>query len=358
MVGMFIVLVPLLVLYAVGYRFDFSDSFNNVRAVGGLYVNQGVADGQIFVNETAVEDARIFRSAAYIQNLEAGLHSIFVESEGLYTWTKQLPVFPHLVTEVDTFHMPVRPQVRLVTEWNDASGRGVLFEDATTTLFAFASSTTPLVVATTTATSSYTINPEYAFVSQRFASSTAEQALLRAQAVFSFDQAPALVPATTTATSTVARSDMVLYEDGGDVYARWVGSDRNRPYFFCVTNQGPEVTSSLYGQHVYEQLVAEFGDVTNLEDESSYGQQYCRTTIRIDDVRQRVRDFDFLPTSDYLVLMLLEDGVYVVEVDDRAWQNTQLLYPGTGLEMLVEGGQIYIKDGDYYLEVETEIAES
>jgi hypothetical protein len=54
--------------------------------------------------------------------------------------------------------------------------------------------------------------------------------------------------------------------------------------------------------------------------------------------------------------MHLSDGLYAVEVDDRAWQNTQLLYPGTDIHVVQDGGRIYVQDGEYYLEVFTEIA--
>jgi len=53
--------------------------------------------------------------------------------------------------------------------------------------------------------------------------------------------------------------------------------------------------------------------------------------------------------------MHLQDGVYVTEIDDRAWQNTQLLYPGEGLKVVVENDIIYLKDRELYFEIITEI---
>jgi hypothetical protein len=69
-----------------------------------------------------------------------------------------------------------------------------------------------------------------------------------------------------------------------------------------------------------------------------------------------VQWFDFYADSSDIILMHLQDGLYAVEVDDRAWQNTQLIYPGEDLEIVHDGGKIYVKDGEYYLEVFTEIA--
>ena len=70
---------------------------------------------------------------------------------------------------------------------------------------------------------------------------------------------------------------------------------------------------------------------------------------------QTVEYFDFFPGNSSLVLMHLEDGLYVTEIDDRSWQNSQLLYPGEDITVRVEGGQIYVRDRGYLLEVFTEI---
>jgi hypothetical protein len=53
--------------------------------------------------------------------------------------------------------------------------------------------------------------------------------------------------------------------------------------------------------------------------------------------------------------MHLDEGIYVVEIDDRAWQNTQVLYPGQDLMMIVDGNSIFIKDGDIIVEALTEL---
>jgi hypothetical protein len=49
--------------------------------------------------------------------------------------------------------------------------------------------------------------------------------------------------------------------------------------------------------------------------------------------------------------MSLDFGIYVVEVDDRAWQNSQPLLLGRELNMRVENGQIYVYDGSLIYQV-------
>jgi hypothetical protein len=361
MVLAFAIAVPVLVFYAIGYRFDFTEDLLNFKAVGGMYIISDAEDVLIAVDGEQVENMRFFRSAAYIQNLEAGVHEVYVERPDLHTWVKDLPVFAHIVTEAKSFNMPIRPQVRLLTEWNDDLGNDILFEEATSTHFGFASTTGPLRVATSTATTTLTENLEYAYIESRFASSSEELSILRAYEKFeaqrfNFAAEKALIP-TTTATTTKYSRDSVLYKREGEVYVTWAGDREDIPYYFCVTNKGPTRTPLLYGEHVYEQIVAQTPTSTDLTKLSLYDETLCRNSIRIDRLWQNVHWFDFLPDNSDLVLMHLDDGLYVVEVDDRAWQNTQLLYPGTDLEVILDGGRIFVRDRGYYLEVFTQIAE-
>ncbi len=361
MATVFLLAVPLMVLYAIGYRYDFRDDFYNLKAVGGLYISSDVEDSSIFVNGEVVDDMRIFRAAAYIQNLEEGVHEVYVERNGLHTWVKELPVFAHLVTEAQSFNMPLRPQVRLLSEWNNSAGLSVFFDSATTTDFAFASTTNiTLLLATSTPTSTLNQNLEYEYIASRFASSSEEAATLeqyrRYQAErFGFATDATLV-ATTSATTTRTSQDMKLYEEMGDVYVSWLGDLNETPYYFCLTNKGANLTAQLYGSHVYRQLMSQTPTTTNLLRPVTFDQRYCRNTIRIDRLGQEVVWFDFMPDNEHLILMHLASGLYVVEADDRAWQNTQLLYPGEAIEVLIDGGRIFVHDRGYYLEVFTEIS--
>jgi protein associated with RNAse G/E len=43
--------------------------------------------------------------------------------------------------------------------------------------------------------------------------------------------------------------------------------------------------------------------------------------------------------------------VYVVEIDDRSWQNVQPLLQGEGLSFYIENGNIYVYDGKLIYQV-------
>ena len=84
-------------------------------------------------------------------------------------------------------------------------------------------------------------------------------------------------------------------------------------------------------------------------------ERLCRSQIKLDRKWQNVYYYDFFPLSTDLVIMQLDDGLYVTEIDDRAWQNTQLVYPGDDFEVVVENNSIFISEGEYYFELITQI---
>jgi len=362
----FSISVPIFAFYATGYRLDFSTPENRIVTVGGMYVSADIDSIEMFINDELVEDMRFFQSAAYIQNLPAGQHQIHTQGLGVYTWVKSLPIYPRIVTTADSFNVPVRPQIRLVPEWETQVGETVLFTQATSTKFAFASTTNPrFFVATTTATTTFSRNLEYDFLRQQFASSAEDKASLNATStatttpfVFSTQQPAQPVvdqPVLPSATSTVLGRSLRLDLIDEEVFATYIGSANNAPRNFCVRYQSATSTIAEYGEHVFVALQAEFATST-LQPTTGEPLELCRTRIRLDRKWQSVQDFDFLPGRADIVLMHLQDGVYAVEVDDRGWQNVQQLYPGYHLEMLVTGGQVFIKDDDYILEVLTEVA--
>lgn len=311
---LFATAVPVSVFYAIGYRFDFSGDIKSIKTVGGMYVRSDTPNTEMRIDEKPVDDMRVFQKASYIQNLEAGIHHIYIQGAQVQTWVKKLPVYAYLVTEVSSFNMPTVPQIRLITEWNDKqTGNGIVFDTATSTQFAFASTTNLLLLSTTTATTTFVRNAEYVYIKSLFASSTELKAELAAptqknsKKQFSFDVATSSAKKV-LATSTKSWRNFKLFERGSGVYIAWEGSFEHSPYYYCVEYKTPLQTSAEYGQHVYDALVAQTASsTTSLEDME--GNRICRTEIHIDNLQQKVLWFDYFPNSTDHILMHLQDGL-------------------------------------------------
>jgi hypothetical protein len=364
----FSVSLPVFIFYAAGYRFDFVSIFERptITPTGGIYVTSRADEAQIFVNEVEVTDARTFRNATYLQWLGAGRHRLHVQAPGTATWVKELNVLPHIVIEVESFNMPLTPHVRPVTPYLTLAGLPVVVVPSTTTVpFVGATTTVPFVATTSRATTSLAANREYLRLMALFAeqaSTTALRARLLAEvasATVAFGP-QATTSATTTAllaaaTTTIRADDVMLYEARGEVYVKALGTGRDIPAYFCAID--PEEAARATAE---AELIG--GATTSLQQFSEavefapgdLGRQ-CRTDIQMDRQGQRVIDFMFMPNNTNLVMMHLERGLYVVEVDDRAWQNAQLLYPGEDLAVLIDGSSIYASSTAGVFEVYTEV---
>jgi hypothetical protein len=354
----FIFSLPAFMFYATGYRYDVFSGSPSITATGGIYITADAVDSSIYINENEVTNARIFRNASYIQGLQPGLHRVHVQAPGLHTWVKNLSVYPHIVTEAEAFNLPLVPQVRLVTEYRTQSGEAIFMVSGTSTetILPLSSSSIPYIVSTSTATSTYRLSTEYALLFDLFEvkASTTNRTERVSAVPFSFS--------TTTkaeeieqATTTVVRSNVALYQEGDEVYAKALGTGRQIPHYFC-TNQ-VEIKTSLKSE-LEDVLEAEKGEMLfeNTLNELSNNTRECRTDILIDRRGQEVLEFTFLPENANLVLLHLVDGIYVIEIDDRSWQNMQPLYLGVDIEMLVYGGSVFVRENGLIFEVLTEIA--
>lgn len=353
----FVIAVPIFVFYATGYRYDFAGN-GAITTTGGLYITVGGEEGDVYLNEEPVRDMRIFRNAIYIQNIVPGMQHVHVQAEGLQTWVKDLPVYPYIVTEAESFALPVVSLIRPIAKYTNASGTQVFPAVASgTKLFEGVSSTISFATATSVATSTYTKNPEYDFVIGLFSTTTATTTLLTrvvdgvTTALTRSEQDA--TGSTTIATTTKRFDDLVLSERNGDIFVVYDGPKNSTPYYFCVPKASLASTSALYGNHVMlgvAQAVAS-ENVPAVADIAT--ERTCRTEIRIDRQWKTVLDFDFFPSTTDIVVLHREDGISVVEVDDRAWQNTQMLYPKPVDELVINNGRLYAKDGDMIFELIT-----
>ena len=354
LLGIFIVIVPLLGFYANGYRYNFDSDTPAVTVTGGLYIATLTDDSEIYLNDKSVDNTRFFRQATYIQGVEEGMHRIHVQGEGLQTWVKRLPVYPQLVTEASAFTIPKVSQLRPITRYIDSERQPVFVGVASSsTPFSFASSTVLVNFSTSTATSTHTKNQEYALLTEKFSQDEHQQNRNTGD-LFRFSTSETESEA--TATTTVVRNDIALLEKNSGIYAEYRGSLEDIPYYFCVPKDSFASTSARYGEHIAQAVADTRQSTTSIDYERGVRfEEVCRTEIKLDTRGKKTISFAFVPNVSDLVLLHQADGVYVTEIDDRAWQNHQQLYPNGDIEMLVEGGQIFIKEGDYFAELFIEL---
>lgn len=356
----FIIALPAMIFYTTGYRLDFANPDRTIVTTGGMYITTDNLGVDVYLNDEQVRRPRLFRSAYYIQNIEAGVHRVVVQRDGLYTWVKNLPVDPYIVIEAAAFNMPETPNVRLIPEYIDPTGVAVYRaaeEDATP--LAVATTANPFIVTASTSSSSLLRNPEYDFVATLFGTTTATSSTvidrIRAQVErFGFATTSPLATTTVDAPVIVQKGNIRLVEQDGELVASWVGSANAVPYYFCLSSATATSTiSERYGDHVARQIAEQRLSTTTplLLD----GERVCRQQIQIDRKQQEILYYDFVPGATDLVLLQLEDGLYVTEIDDRSWQNTQRVYPGNDYEVMVHSGKIFLRIHGHFVELLTRV---
>lgn len=349
LVVVFLASLPFLYLYATGYRYDFGTP-TNLISTGGMYVAVDQTGTEIYIDDELVRETRTFRKAFYAQSLDIKTHKVHVQKDGYHTWVKELPVLKHLVTEAEAFNLPLVPNVRVIAEWQTATGSMVVQNP-----LMHASSTNPILATTTKSTKMFLPNQEYTLRMHQFGTtSTSTKKETTAQQIRELftDTGSSTKDSDIHATSTLENGGVKLYEAGDDLYATWVGPFEQMPYYYCADDFPRYSTTSDSVREAREEVTR--GIVKPVPVQTEFVMHpiqtipkdvVCDPTIRIDRKWQKIRDFDFFPASNDLVVVVLEDGIYVVEIDDRSWQNVQPLMLGNNLSMYIENGNIFVYDG-------------
>jgi hypothetical protein len=279
---------------------------------------------------------------------------VHVQADGYHTWVKELPVSKHLVTEAQAFNLPLVANIRVIAPWQTATGTMVV---RTPLLIA---STTNAVLATTTKNTSALIqNTEYLSLYTYFATASPTSTVGRTPTTRTrIDSALERTDTASTSTEDVATTTkesggVRLYESDGDIYARWIGSFGSMPYYYCAEEFPRYSTSTEDEPNPNLELppVPIPEAIDNPEQPLMHPVQtvpenvVCDPAIRIDRKWQEYTNFDFFPGSSDLVVVALSEGVYVVEIDDRGWQNMQPLIMGENVRIHIENGTIYVYDG-------------
>lgn len=173
---LFFALFPLVIFYAIGYRFKTGLGFVQM---GGIYVSVPYSDARVTLDNREIGTSNVLRRGFYIANLIPGVYTLRVEHGASREWSKTLVVEPKIVTDVRALLVPQKIElVRLVD--------------------------------TKAATST-------------------ERALSHAK-YLKYEEAFRL-PAATTSVSSLAGEKVAV--ERGDVFVRWTLPDAPPPSYFC-----------------------------------------------------------------------------------------------------------------------------
>jgi len=196
----FFCIVPLLTLYASGYRL--SRNFELIKT-GGVYIDVPVSGSSFYLNDELKGSGSLFQRNFFIQNLLPGTYMVRIEHDGFQDWRKEFTILPTFIANGRAFLLPKDPELVSISP-----------------LLGRASATGTIPTGTQ--------NTEYQNVVRYFNSGK-----------MGVNALP--LGATTTilynnASITVRdRGDIGLWQDRrGSLHAHWLGSEERSPYFFCT----------------------------------------------------------------------------------------------------------------------------
>ena len=198
----FIITIPAIILYAMGYRLG--DALSLVET-GGIYVYSTVGNVHVSVDGKLVQTTNIFSRDAFISSLRPGTYTVAVDKTGYQEWSKTIKVYPNKVSELYSFLPPDTYPIQNV------------YPSLASTTMTYAQAKAHKLA----------INPEYALA---LAAVTATDTPVATSSL--------PVPAASSS-EFLAKQDLhvvrglMAWIDNGHLVVDWENGDDTSPYFFC-----------------------------------------------------------------------------------------------------------------------------
>ena len=110
-VVIFIAMIPVAILYALGYRLD--DAWS-LKKTGAVYVSAEIPGSEIYVDGEFERRTNLLQSGVFVDNLSPGAYEILVLNQNYFPWKKKLEVRSQLVTEAQSFLVPVQTNAKIL----------------------------------------------------------------------------------------------------------------------------------------------------------------------------------------------------------------------------------------------------
>lgn len=304
----FLVVGPILLIGALGYKLDQLEDVFTIVKTGGIYLQSDISGIKVYVDGNFVKKNGLFLRNTLVEELKPNeTHELVVRKEGFYSWTKKLTVHESLVTEVRLMMLPENIDDREIYPYLDLEGNGLTEE--------------PLE-------GEFLINKEHVELLKLF---TPEEEVEEVKDIFDTKSLEDVVITSAKnipeyfinlgvddpdkLENLITMGGEVSWLDNGNVLIHWIGRETAAPCYYCLS---PEE---------------------------------CRTKITL-DWEDDINSFDFFPGRSDVLIVSVDSGIYAVEIDDRSERNIQPIYFGDDLEWIkTENDRIVVKDGNIFHEL-------
>lgn len=293
---LFIVAIPIVIFLAMGYRVTGNPFAGSLKVVstGGISLIDVPEDADVFINYRKVSAFSVFRKSFFIQNLLPGEYFVVIAQNGKWSWAKHVTVEERRVTYGYPFLLAKEPHFSIVGEHSQDS------------LITFVRTND-----SATSTAGGDLNPEFERATDLFESQVQYDnvgtALMSRQ-----------VDVNSLGTPMVFRhGNVMVWREAGALFARWMGRTEETPDYFCSRTRCSDTVQVYGGQGQFP-----------------------------------IKQFAFLPGKENVLLVMLPDGLYALEIDRRPDQNLQPVYLSRTISFRTTLDTLYVREGSTFFRIQ------
>ena len=117
LLAIFFVATPLLLLYSLGYTFDWRD--RSVSKTGGMFIKSRTSRISISLDDEQIKESSFFTGSALLMDIPVGTHVVRLEHDNYHPWTKTVAIKPLEVVELRNIILAPRNLLYATTSARD-----------------------------------------------------------------------------------------------------------------------------------------------------------------------------------------------------------------------------------------------
>lgn len=349
---LFVILTPLVLADSFGYHLGKLGDVLTIVKTGGIYVMSDVSGAEIYVDDEYYKDSGIFLKNTLIQGLTPNkTHKVVAHKDGRHDWVKELEVYESLVTEARLLMLEEDLESRTIYPFRDGDQVG-------TTTPPEESEPNDNFDEQFLIEGFVPTNPEYRLLVNLF-SDQEENVYSTTTSLLSEDESTSARDDDSTDPNSDTPNSTMLDSATTSTSSTSTMDKREVPEYF--ERLGIEDPDELENLIIMSDQVAWLEDgniVLNWVDEGNTPNYYycleidsCREKIVL-DWHDDIISFDFLPGRNDVFMVLVESGLYAVEIDDRSDRNIQPIYEGQDLDFRKDGNDaVFVKEENVFHEI-------
>lgn len=326
----FLIITPPVLLYTAGYRL--ADDWSLAKT-GGIYIFSPFSGSEIFIDNNLRKQTNLLQGGVFVQNLKPGVYSALVAKENYWPWQKNLKIEPQLVTETRAFLIPRSPEGKTLTRGHFISIFSSPFDELLVLeelkgkirkiVFYLPDSEeflTNASISTNQILSSFKkMDDVYFKENQTALLSFQNHSFLKTE--FDFENK------TVRALSAPVPEYPPAENEDANFSRRFIRTDKHKKLKIWLEKD--------------DEIWVEW-----LEKDSPLPYYLSTEKEMIVKTRSPVKNVDFFPSREDVIIFAAENGVFALEIDGRGNRNMQPIYKGRNPTFAVRSSQktVYILD--------------